>query len=117
MAKISNYKIKRHKRVYQGSTIKRFGMMRTIGGIALLCILFFVGYSVAEPVMSFFSGNMRTRVEDEYASSSQPQESKPPSSSDTTDNMGGVIGFDEIRAAFMPCTTLADDDRFNEFVS
>ncbi len=117
MIKQSNFKIKRHKRVYQGAVLRRIGAFKMVGGILLLCVLFFVGYSVAEPVMSFLSGDMRIRLGQQSNASSQlPQSSSQPSSV-PSQQTAGTVAFSEIKALFMPNTVLADDARFEAFVT
>lgn len=117
MSQRSDFKIKRHKRVYQNAVFRRIGAFKMAGGILLLCALFFVGYSVAEPVMSFLSGDMRKRIEDERNSSSQaPQQSSTPVSSETSGS-ADTLSFDEIHALYMPGMVFSDDTRFEAFVA
>ncbi len=117
MSQTPNIKIKRHKRVYQGAMLRRVGVFKMIGGILLLCALFFVGYSVAEPVMSFVNGEMRIRLNDEKNASSSPPQSSSSPSSDETKEPGGIIGIDSIKAVYMPTATFADDSRFEAFTA
>lgn len=117
MTKHSNYKIKRHKRVYQNAIFRRIGAFKMVGGILLLCVLFFVGYSVAEPVMSFVSGEMRVRLKDKEASSQVSETVSEPSSTASQDQQKDTISFDEIKAVYMPGMILADESRFDTFVS
>ena len=117
MSHNSNFKIKRHKRVYQGATHRRVGVFKMVGGILLLCALFFVGYSVAEPVMSFVSGEMRVRLNNEKNASSSPPQSSSLPSSEQPNEPGGTIAVDAIQAAYMPTVVFADDSRFDSFVA
>ncbi len=115
----SQFKIKRHKQVYQPSTKRRFSIWRIIGGVLLMSVLFFVGYSIADPVMSFVTGEMKLRIDEQKNQSSQAVSDTPSDapSSEPEPTKGETVGFDQIKAAFMPYTVLADDERFEEFIA
>lgn len=118
MSDFPGFKIKRNKRKYLTKKQRRFAVVKTVASVLGFCVLFFFGYSIAEPVMSFLNGDMRKRVDAAYSSSqtaSQAPSSQPEESSSVAPTQG--LSFSDIRAAFMPHDVFINDDRFNEFIA
>lgn len=118
MSDFPGFKIKRNKRKYLTKKQRRFAVAKTVASVLGFCVLFFFGYSIAEPVMSFFNGDMRKRVDADYASSqaaSQAPSSQAEQSSSVSSTQGLSLG--DIRAAFMPHDVFVSDDRFNDFIA
>ncbi len=117
MSDFPGFKIKRNSRKYQTKKQRRFAAVKTVASVLGFFALFFIGYSVAEPVVSFINGEMRARVDSEYEASqasSQASSSQPAESSRAP---GQGIGLHDIKAAYMPPDVLINDDRFNEFIA
>lgn len=98
-------KIKRYSRIYHSRReIRRRTVFKYCGFAVILAALIFVGYSVAGPVVDFFSGN----IEPSSESSSSSESSLPSSSSSDSSSEESIDGLESMAAITVPHATLQD---------
>lgn len=109
------YKIKRHKTVYKSGKHVNFGTIKIIGAILGFAVLFFVGYSIADPIIDFISGDMREEFDEKYAQQSSMDEVAPPPSSETESFVEGDVTRN-MHGAYLPPDVFTDDERLEGFI-
>lgn len=105
-------KIKRYTRIYRTrKQVRRASVMKIVILVVVLAALVFVGYSVAGPVMDFFSGNIKPTLPSDSSSESSSDSSLPSSESSEP------VVQDSMVAVTVPSETLRDTAAFESFLS
>lgn len=112
-----HYKIKRYDRIYRRSHKPRISPVKALLILASAGILFFLGWSLYQPVYDLLTGNMEVKS----SSSSQPE----PSSQDTVSNSSDPSGSQAeqtpepqgLRAAWLPVETARDPQKLTQFIA
>lgn len=107
-------KIKRYTRIYRTrKQVRRASALKIVILVLVLAALVFVGYSVAGPVMDFFSGNMKPSVSSESLDDSA---SDLLSSSESSSSSSEPDAEKTLVAVTVPSATLRDTAAFEGFL-
>ena len=107
----SQPKIRRYKKIYNKRTLKPLWTVLFILGLG---VVFFLSWSLYQPIIDFFSGSMESSKSSSDASSKaepEPQRSEPeplPVPDEPAD--------DAVRAVYMPLETLYNGDKLDGFL-
>lgn len=111
------YKVKRHKKIYRRNRSRRFSPLHIFLTILIAGVVFFVGWSVYQPVVDFITGktpvpegtsSTSVPVSDAGSSSEASQTSQPDNTSENTDAS---------KSAYLPVDVLKDSARLDSFLS
>lgn len=106
-------KIKRYTRIYRTrKQVRRASALKIAVLVLVLAALVFVGYSVAGPVMDFFSGNMKPSI----SSDSSSESASGSSSSESSGSSSEPQAEKALVAVTVPAATLRDTAAFESFL-
>ncbi len=112
-----HYKIKRYDRIYRRSHKPRISPVKALLILASAGILFFLGWSLYQPVYDLLTGSMEVKS----SSSSQPEPSSqgtaPDSSESSSSQPEEVTKPQGIKAAWLPVETARDPQKLTQFIS
>ena len=109
------YKVKRHKKIYRKNRSRRFSPFHIILTVLIAAVLFFVGWSIYQPVVDFITG--KTPVPS--VSSSEPEDSSVLSSTSSETSQQGqtVKEKDAWKSAYLPLDVLKNETQLDRFIT